>query len=137
MTTFTVTFEQDLYNALTPLEAAKLVREDIINGESLCFTVINESTKEEFSVDLAEEDDEAVVLISAKNSTVKIHEKYVLTKELNGDSINNPVDEDFQIGTTLFVNDIDLESSTVIANDIDYEMQKFAFNLQEFKNAIK
>lgn len=64
MPTFTVTYENELYSANDPLEAAKDVRNDIINGEALMFTVVNETTGEKFSVDLDEEDEDAVSLIS-------------------------------------------------------------------------
>ena len=63
MSTFTVKWEIELYNSKTPLEAAKECLEDIIRGNCLCFTVINETTKEKFLVDLYEDDDNAVLQI--------------------------------------------------------------------------
>lgn len=47
-----------------PLEAAKQAREDIINGESLQFTVVDTSTGKKYSVDLYENDDDAVLEIN-------------------------------------------------------------------------
>lgn len=64
MPTFKITYENNLYSALTPLEAAKAVREDIINGEALMFTVENEQTGEVFSVDLDADDEDAVVKLN-------------------------------------------------------------------------
>ena len=48
MATFKIVFEQEFYEANSPLDAAKNVLKDIINGETLCFTVINEDTGEQF-----------------------------------------------------------------------------------------
>ncbi len=64
--TFTVVYENETITAKTPLEAAKWVRDSIVNGEALCFTVKNESTKELYSVDLGEEDENAVVQLNLK-----------------------------------------------------------------------
>ena len=55
MPTFKVTWETELYNSKTPLEAVQNAFNDIKNGESLCFTVENLKTGEEYSVDLNEE----------------------------------------------------------------------------------
>ena len=63
MPTFKIIYENELYEAKGPLEAAKLVREDIISAEALMFTVIDESTDEHFSVDLNEDDEDAVLPI--------------------------------------------------------------------------
>lgn len=64
MATFKVIYENELYSAENPLDAAKSVRKDIIDGEALMFTVINEQTGEKFSVDLFEDDEDAVLPIT-------------------------------------------------------------------------
>ena len=65
--TYTIKWEQELYNSENPLEAAKNCLRDIQNGDSLCFTVIDEATGKEYSVDLSEDDSEAVMEITTKN----------------------------------------------------------------------
>ena len=65
-TRFTIVYEQNEYGAFSPLDAAKRVRQDIIKGAALCFTVTNEDNDEEFSVDLNEDDENAVILITSE-----------------------------------------------------------------------
>lgn len=64
MPTFKVIYENELYSAENPLDAAKSVRKDIIDSDVLMFTVINEQTGEKFSVDLSEDDEDAVLPIT-------------------------------------------------------------------------
>jgi hypothetical protein len=61
--TIIVTWEQELNNTDDPLKAAKQCLADIQNGESLMFTVKNETTNQTFSVDLSEPDEDAVLEI--------------------------------------------------------------------------
>ena len=56
---FKVEWENQIDNALTPLEAVKAVLEDIKNGESLCFTVTDANGKQ-YSVDLNETEGDEV-----------------------------------------------------------------------------
>jgi hypothetical protein len=61
--TIIITWQQELSNISDPLEAAKQCLKDIQNGESLIFTVKNETTNQTFSVDLGEPDEDAVIEI--------------------------------------------------------------------------
>src|SRR5688572_26827336 len=59
MRTFKVQWEDvGFEDCSTPAQAAKQARENIVNGETLCFTVIDNKTKEEYSIDLDDEEDE-------------------------------------------------------------------------------
>lgn len=69
MTTFTVKWENKIDDQNSPLEAAKNCLSDIVNLDCLCFTVINEDTNEQFSVDLSEDDEFAVLKINL-NKTI-------------------------------------------------------------------
>lgn len=61
---FTVSLVFDSVNAENPLDATKKVAELIKNGtEELIYSVTNEETGDEFTVDLDETDEYAVVLI--------------------------------------------------------------------------
>jgi hypothetical protein len=59
---FNIKWEQQLIDAKDPLQAAKDCLNAINNGESVCFTVVDETGKE-YSVDLSEPDDDAVLEI--------------------------------------------------------------------------
>lgn len=64
MSKYRVEWENDLDNAKTPLQAARLAFEEIRNGDSLAFTVIELKTGKIFSVDLNEDDGDEVNEIS-------------------------------------------------------------------------
>ena len=63
MNTFSVSFEIDL-DAENPLEAAKKVENLIKENDGWQYYVQNQKTKEIFSVDLGEVDDEAVLPVA-------------------------------------------------------------------------
>lgn len=56
MPTFKVIIEFDEIQAETPLEAAKQIAEWMMEDSAVCYDVINQETKEAFSVDLAGEE---------------------------------------------------------------------------------
>lgn len=58
-----IIWEQVIYNTNNPLKAAKEAVEQIKDGDALQFTVIDELTGERYSVDLQENDEEAVLEI--------------------------------------------------------------------------
>jgi len=133
---FTIVYEQEQYDALSPLDAAKKVRQDIINGEALCFTVINEETNEKFSVDLSEDDNDAVVIIKEDNVNIEFDETVTLLKDISASSMQIPLDVDFKKGDVLIVKN--LIANTVICAFVgENENELFAFDLKEFNNAIK
>lgn len=135
---FTIVYEQELYDALSPLDAAKKVRQDIIDGEALCFTVINEETNEKFSVDLGEDDNDAVVIIKEDNTNIEFDETVTLLKDISAGSMQIPLDVDFEKGDVLIVKDINLITNKVICSIVgEDENELFAFDLKEFNNAIK
>ena len=60
--TFTVTLTFECVDAKNPLDATKKVVEWVKDGiDEMTFDVINEETKENFTVDLSENDDDAVL----------------------------------------------------------------------------
>lgn len=64
MNHFRVEWEDEGFeDCSTPLEAAKQAAENISNRETLGFTVTNMKTGQRFSVDLDEEDEDAVIEI--------------------------------------------------------------------------
>lgn len=65
--TYKIQWEQELYKSQDPLSAVQACFEDIKNGESLCFTVIEATSGKTFSVDLNEEEGSEVVEINEKN----------------------------------------------------------------------
>lgn len=61
---YKVEWENELDTPTSALQAAKEAMKDIANGESLCFTVTDYKTGQRYSVDLNEEDEDAVVEMS-------------------------------------------------------------------------
>ena len=59
-----VEWENDIDNADGPTEAAYMCRNDIINGESLMFTVTDYETGQRYSVDLNESEGEEAIEIN-------------------------------------------------------------------------
>ena len=137
MPKFKIIYEQEQYAALSPLDAAKKIRQDIIDGEALCFTVINEETNEEFSVDLGEEDDNAVYKINYLNDNTEKDEIATLIKNITGSvlgssSFNEEIT--FTIGQQLIVIESDEEAGTIFCTDLDKE-DEYSFDLKEFNEA--
>ena len=62
MSKYRVEYENDIDDAENPREAAESVRQDIVNGHALGFTVTELLTGKKFSVDLGEMDEEDIVL---------------------------------------------------------------------------
>ncbi len=63
--TFNITWENEFKDDIsTPLEAAKQCLKDIVNGETLMFTVTDKTTGIKYSVDLGEDDEDAVIIIN-------------------------------------------------------------------------
>lgn len=60
MPTYTVTWENEIYNASSPEEAARDCVADIQNMDALCFTVVDNSTGKKYSVDLNDQGDRIV-----------------------------------------------------------------------------
>lgn len=58
---YTIIYEQEANDAKSPLEAVKWTLDGIMNGEALMFTVTDNKTGKQYSVDLQEEDEDAVI----------------------------------------------------------------------------
>lgn len=62
MSQFIVKWEQEIHNAESPIEAAKWCAEDIANGESMMFTVLDLQTGIKHSIDLSKASEELPAL---------------------------------------------------------------------------
>ena len=72
MKEYNITWENNYIEAKSPLDVAKKIRQDMIDDKcGWQFFVQDDKTKEIFSVDLDEEDEDAVCPVKVYNSVIE------------------------------------------------------------------
>jgi hypothetical protein len=78
---FVVTYTNDIGGVSTPLEAAKECLDGILNQGARTFEVLNNTTGEKVSVDLEEDDEDAVLPLNSTTKAILQEAKDAVEKE--------------------------------------------------------
>lgn len=90
---FVVTYTNDIGGVDTPLEAAKECLDGILNQGARVFEVKNNTTGETVTVDLDEEDEDAVLPSEPSEQEKNYNEMVLLLRRVVGDLLSMELDE--------------------------------------------